>query len=66
MLWFALAARGAVQVNAEREAGKFATRWLRTERASLVVEAWVDSSAELCVNWRRAGLPEGLSGVLAQ
>ena len=66
MLWLVLAARGAVQVNDEREAGNFATCWLSAERTSLVVEAWVGSSAELCVNWRRAGLPEGLTGVLAQ
>ena len=66
MLWLVLAARGAVQVNAEREAGNFATCWLSAERTSLVVEAWVGSSAELCANWRRTGLPEGLTGVLAQ
>ena len=33
---------------------------------SLVVEASVGSSAELRGNWRKAGLPKGLSGVLAQ
>ena len=47
MLRLVLAARGAVQENAQREAGKFATCWLGAERTSLVVEAWVGSSAEL-------------------
>ena len=43
----ALAARGAMLVNAGREAGKFATCWRSAERTSLVVEAWVGSFAGL-------------------
>ena len=35
----ALAARGAMLVNAGREAGKFPTCWRSAERTSLVVQA---------------------------
>ena len=51
----ALAACRAVLVNAEREAGKFATCWRSAERTSLAVEAWVGSSAELRGNRQSAG-----------
>ena len=41
----ALAARGAMLLDAEREAGKFATCWRSAERTSRVGEAWVGSFA---------------------
>ena len=39
----ALAARGAMLVNAEREAGKFATSWRSTEQTGLAIEACAGS-----------------------
>ena len=41
--------------NTGLEAGKCSTCWRSAERTSLVVEAWVGSSAELRSNWQRAG-----------
>ena len=51
----ALAARGVMLVNAEREAGKLAASWWSAERTSLAVEVCVGSSAELRDNWQNAG-----------
>ena len=51
----ALAARGAMLVNAGRKAGKFATCWRNAERTNLVVEAWVGSFAGLRGNRQSAG-----------
>ena len=61
----ALAARGAVLVNVEREAGNFATCWRSPERISLAVEAWVGSSAGLGGNRRSAG-PTSLASCLGR
>ena len=58
-----LAARGAMLVNAGREAGKFAACWRSAERTSLVVEAWVGSSARLRGNRQSAG-PTSLASCL--
>ena len=51
----ALAARGAMLVNAEREAGKFATTWYSAERTGLAIEASA-GSLRRCVktSWGRA------------
>ena len=42
---FALASRGAMLLDGEREAGKIASCWRSAERTSLVGEAWVGSFA---------------------
>ena len=61
----ALAAPGAILVNAGGEAGKFTTRWRSAERTSLVVEAWVSSSAGLRGNRQSAG-PTRLASCLGR
>ena len=44
----ALAARGDVLVNVEREVGNFAAGWRGVERTSLAIEGCAGFSAELC------------------
>ena len=46
----ALAAREAMIVNAEHEAGKWTTSWRGPERTCVAVEAWVGPSAGLLSN----------------
>ena len=61
----ALAAPGAILVNAGGEAGKFTTCWRSAERTRLVVEAWVSSSAGLRGNRQSAG-PTRLASCLGR
>ena len=61
----ALAARRAMLGNAGREAGKCTACWLSAERAGLVVEARIGSSAGLQRNGQRAG-PTSLTSRLVR